>query len=296
MMMVENVRQSGLFLAHGGAVHLPPELRPGPEFLRVVRGALVTTLLARASTTRNYVGNERGEDDVNPTSPMLRGSDSDSDSESSETESEKAASRSQGPTVEVRADTEEVAVAGDVLADASIWRRVRAPGEDAGPDAMALFEATGTRGTWQPPQALSMVPVNKTTGIRAFVSVSLLHRPPYCRKIPVNQYYTVKSAAPPVRVAHVQAIVLFRKEYWVIVTFMKPATRPLGGVDSESTGLPILCQAETSSLLRLAEVLEPRHVVHRCDARAGCKTSGPGFENGKHGAVNEFLDNVHFIW
>ena len=107
----------------------------------------------------------------------------------------------------------------------------------------------------------------------------------------------MKSALPPtpVSVVFIEAVVSFRGQYWVIVTVMNPATRPLAEVDS-GTGLSILCRAKKSSLLLLSEVLEPHHVVHRCDGLRGFTTSGPGFEDGAHGTFNEFLDNVHFIW
>ena len=90
--------------------------------------------------------------------------------------------------------------------------------------------------------------------------------------------------------AKVNAVLRFRGQAWVILTYMVPAQAE---VDA-ATGLPVLRQADATSMLLLTDVLEPHHVVHRCDST--CTTSGPGFDDGDHGNVNEFLDNVHFIW
>jgi len=91
-------------------------------------------------------------------------------------------------------------------------------------------------------------------------------------------------------VAKVNAVLRFRGQAWVILTYMVPAQAE---VDA-ATGLPVLRQADATSMLLLTDVLEPHHVVHRCDST--CMTSGPGFDDGAHGNLNEYLDNVHFIW
>jgi hypothetical protein len=185
---------------------------------------------------------------------------------------------------------------GGVLADPSIWVRLQAPEEKADhiDEAMALF------GTLRDHYLQTSRPVlgkelKPPPGLRAFVSVSLGYRPPYCRDIWVHRYYNMKSTEhepPAVRVAYIQAIIQSGGKYWVALTWMDEVQAPMENVD-DATGLPILRQAEASSLRLLTDVLEPQHVVHRCDKN--CTTNEAGFEDGKHGDHNQFLHNTNFI-
>ena len=83
MMMKNNLKQCTLFIIHGGAQHLQSHLKPGPDYIRVVKGPVVTTMLSRAGSIRNYVGLQREEDnDVASTESSDLDSESDPDRDS----------------------------------------------------------------------------------------------------------------------------------------------------------------------------------------------------------------------
>ena len=104
----------------------------------------------------------------------------------------------------------------------------------------------------------------------------------------------MKFESPPqVRVAYIQAILWYDTQFWVVIRWMDRVRPPMDNVDG-ATGLPILRQAGVSSLRLLTDVLEPQHVMHRCDR--SCTTTGAGFEDGQHGAHDLFLHNTNFIW
>ena len=98
---------------------------------------------------------------------------------------------------------------------------------------------------------------------------------------------------PQVRIAYIQAILMYERKYWVVLTWMDGVPTSEECVD-KATGLPILSQARFSSLRLLTDVLEPQHVVHRCDET--CTTTGAGFDDGDHGPSGLFLHNVNFVW
>ena len=216
--------------------------------------------------------------------------------------------------VEVRADIVEADLDKMLVENVNVWGNLQAPEPGTSQDATMLFNAIRvyylSHFTRHPTATNGSSSTSTTTiepaGLRAYLSVSPTHRPPYCRKIAVGRYYTVKSvvlptqAHAPVRVVRIVAILSFRRQYWVIVTFMIPhssnSLREVNSLADAETGLSILCEAAVSSLLLLREVLEPRHVVHRCDGSRGCTTSGAGFDDGAHGSFNEYLDNEHFLW
>ena len=297
IMIKDNTRQAAQFMAHGGHVHLPDKYTPGPDFVRHVNGDFVQSMLNRANTTRTYVGDVAGKEDLGACEQAVgSGHKSEPDSQHSEAESEHSAVEGSDSEL-VSGDIYQEAVLHDVLADPTIWRSLQAPAGEDGP-AMALFktlerhDSQACRAGFVRHSESSAPPV----GLRAFVSVCLTYRPPYCRKICVRRYYSMKSAthAPPqVRVAYIQAILHYEDKYWVVLRWMDGVQPPEENVDV-ATGLPILRQAQHSSLRLLTDVLEPQHVVHRCDG--SCMTSGAGFEDGKHGPHDLFLHNSNFIW
>ena len=284
MMRKDNLRQATMFIAHSGHIHLHPDNQPGPDFMCHARGDFVRRMLNRSNTSRTYAGDIAGSDDEGAYEPMA-GYDSDSDSDP-ETQPEDL----------VPEDNCREAEVGDVLGDPSIGGRLQAPEEKEGGtnEAMALF---GTLGAYFQ-RAMRPGKTQKPStppGLRAFLSVSLNYRPPYCRDIWVRRYYSMKSEhePPAKRVAYIQAILQFRGKFWVVLTWMDAVGSPLKNVDGE-TGLPVLRQAEASSLRLLTDVLEPQHVVHRCDET--CTTSGAGFEDGTHGDHTFYLHNTNFMF
>ena len=120
MMMVNNYRESALFLVHGGSIHLAPEKQPGPDYLRVIEGPVVRKLLGRSCSTRTYVGNEQ-DDDVNGLCTTLEvSSDSDSKSESAD---EDTLAEPQGGThpLHVSVDMVEADLDEVLMTKMSIW-------------------------------------------------------------------------------------------------------------------------------------------------------------------------------
>jgi hypothetical protein len=86
-----------------------------------------------------------------------------------------------------------------------------------------------------------------TEGLHLFRSVSLPYRPPYCREVCVNRYYTVKSATSPTEceVASVAAIIRVKEQpFWVVLKLMIPAP---SGID-EQTGVACLWSNELRGL------------------------------------------------
>jgi hypothetical protein len=299
MLRVDNVRQSSMFMAHGGYVHLKPEFTPGPDFIRNVGGKFVRRMLSRANTTRTYAGDIWGEDDVAAyAKKKLEGPAGDLDDSRYDSDSD-SENQSAVDYDLVPADNYREADVGDILKDPSIWGRLQVPDEkDPEGDTDGAIELFGTLSGHYLQASRPALGCDSSTppGLRAFASVSLSYRPPYCRDIWAHRYYSVKSAGhepPAVRVAYIQAIFQFRHKYWVLLTWMDGVRAPMKNVD-DATGLPILRQAEASSLRLLTDVLEPQHVFHRCDGT--CATSGAGFEDGKHGDHNSFLHNTNFIW
>jgi hypothetical protein len=122
------------------------------------------------------------------------------------------------------------------------------------------------------------------------------HRPPYCRRIEVDRFYTVDMHAPRVatcKVALVKAIIEFpRDAFWVHIQWVEPLVAGKDSVDEE-TALNIVTVSDVFDLRPAGDILEPRHVVHLCDA--GCATLGAGF-HGTHSDTNTYLDNEFFTF
>jgi hypothetical protein len=302
MLLTDNHRQAGMFVAHGGHVHLPLDKRPGPDFIRQVRDPFVQEMLAVASSSRTYVGDIAGSDDVplaaNTVKQKKTGTEDKlppgSDSDSSATESD--FSEQENPDSDLLSGDNHIeADLLHVLADPTLLRTLQAPEEKEGA-VMALFETLRLHDTQasRPGFGKQSKSIAVPEGLRAFASVSLSYRPPYCRQICVRRYYSMKFERPPqVRVAYIQAILWYDTQFWVVIRWMDRVRPPMDNVDG-ATGLPILRQAGVSSLRLLTDVLEPQHVMHRCDR--SCTTTGAGFEDGQHGAHDLFLHNTNFIW
>jgi hypothetical protein len=254
MLRVDNARQSALFMAHEGYVHLGPLFRPGPGFLSTVRGRLVRRMLSRTCSATTYAADAYGTEDR-----LNVAEDDEKPSRSSE---------------EVNLDT--VWAGGQ-----SPWKHIsRPPVQNVACIRLWLL------------LRYKCLKIATEHGLRAFRSVSLPYRPPYCREVRVNSYYTVKDATERTGcgVAFVTTIIRdTEQQFWAVLSRMVPAP---AGID-EQTGLRVLQRAAEFELRLLTDVLEPRHIVHRCDTQ--CTTWGAGFDNGYHADFNEFLDNTSFL-
>jgi hypothetical protein len=254
MMISDNQRHSGMFMAQGGHVHLDHEYQPGPGFLKKANEPFVKKMLARTCTTKTYVGGVVGGEDV----AAYTGS-------------------------------EETAVGVEVTMAQLLhplsrddWSGLRVD-ESVGDRDEAVKLCTVLR--------FGCVQMAEAEPLRAFQSVALSYRPPYCREVIVGNYYTVKCPrlTKGWAVAYLKAVIQDAAlKYWAVLMWMVPS-----GITDERTGLRVLQQAKGLELRMLTDVLEPRHVVHLCDGN--CETLGAGF-SGVHGDLNEFLDNEFFLW
>ena len=112
-----------------------------------------------------------------------------------------------------------------------------------------------------------------------------LYRPPYCRRIERDRYYTfaVPGTVASARVGYLSDVIDLAGNFYVYVNWLSPSN----DVEDESI-LSIVSRSQIFEVLSASSVLEPRHVVHCCDS--SCNTLGAGFA-GEHSVENKYLDN-----
>jgi hypothetical protein len=284
MMRAENLRQAGLFWAHGGHEHLRGAAL-GKGFIRALRGDFIQDMLSRSINTTTYADESKGYDDV---SAMYGGIDSDpDDSDLEESELDLVEMRTpvevaipvvgtkKGPVVK-RQVTLELKCLEQLLLCAKV-------------DATTMLSFMRLMTSHDVNVSLFL----KYLNAKVLTWIEPAYRPPYCRRIASGLYYTFAVEAPvaTARVGYLTDVVELCGHFCVRVDWMSQCD----SVDDE-TGLDIVRRSGISEMLSASAVLEPRHVVHCCEKDQGCTTSGAGFEDGFHGVENKYLDNAYFTF
>ena len=281
MMRAENFRQAALFWAHGGDIHLRG-FNVGQGFTEALRSDFIRHMLSRTLSTTTYADESKGSEDVaaaNATAEQFSNANADVQAEQdadSEPDCENplfdvateidCLGTKDGPVLQLPDLTLTFTCVRQLLAchlDADTVRESMHALESCSSVTQFLTDLKAKSHAWIEPG----------------------YRPPYCRHIAKNRYYTFAVASPvaSARVGYLTDVVQVAGEYYVRVNWMLQT-----GLSDEITRLQIIEHSVTFEVLPASAVLEPRHVVHCCDT--SCKTLGAGYD-GEHGVENKYLDN-----
>ena len=256
MMMAENLRQALLFLCHGGHIHLRGTPF-GQGFINTLQGPLIQSMLSRSLNTTTYADTSKGTDDAE--NQRMR--------------------EEVDPTLEISGIAVVKTKTGPVT-----------PLGDVTPEGLRQLLLLSTRSE----EAMDSFPNVKQHDVKDILSgvgaivytwIEPFYRPPYCRRIERNRYYTfaVPGTVASARVGYLSDVIELAGNFYVYVNWLSRS----GDVDDQSI-LSIVSRSQSFEVLSASSVLEPRHVVHCCDS--SCKTLGAGFVS-DHGDVNKYLDN-----
>jgi hypothetical protein len=265
IMREENLLSAALFLTHGGDVHLPPN-KFGKGFLRVMRSDFIQSMLKTACSAKTYADEADASDDI-----MFSSTSASSSSDGKEDVS----SDDEDPTAEV------VPTTGDIA---------RGPALNINTVVLDLASTEGL-GAHHPSFSLG----------KAYSYIEPGYRPPYCRRIAINRYYTIADADALVassRVGFVNHILEpVAGTFLVHLNWMEPVKENNSNKIDRLTTLSVIRHSDAFVVCPAERVLEPRHVVHLCNE--DCGTTGAGFAG--HGVqlkcdTNEYLDNEFFLY
>jgi hypothetical protein len=260
MMMAENNRQALLFLCHGGYRHLRGHPF-GLGFIRTLQNPFVQGILKRSLNATTYADESKGTDDaegervladVDPTLEMSGGS--------------AVVSTKTGPITSL----------GDVNLTPADVRQ------------LLLCCKLGASTVQSVTDKMDQTEVEKLlagVGATAHRWIEPHYRPPYCRRIEVDRYYTFAVPGPvaSARVGYLSDVIGIAGNFYVRVNWVSPS-----GSADDQTILNIVHRSQDFDVFSASAVLEPHQIVHCCDS--ACETLGAGFE-GKHSAENKYLDN-----
>ena len=280
MMMKDNTRHAGLFVAHGGGIHLPESQRPGKGFRKLMQGPFIAGMLARSATAKSYAM------EIDGTCDFL------GLAEEEEEEASNSECNPEGMLVPTSAR-----VVGKVALIQPRFRKAMLPG-------LRLISrgSTSSTNTARNKAVLELFTLMHREGDEDYISkglqsrcfefypaVEVRCRPPYCTKMATGCFYTVDAGQSVVRVGRLDAIFKFLDQYYVHLTLMAVV-----GIDEDS-GLKIL-QEEGSTMCSIHKVLGPRYVIHLCTEDSECTTIGPGFKGVCNTTVSaQYLDIEHIV-